>query len=368
MRILFYFGHPAQFHFAKHTISNLKSHGHEVLLLLKSKDVLEDLVREQGWSYVNVQPRVRKNNKISIATASLQRTIRVWREARSFGADIMIGTDASIAQAALALHKPSLTVLEDDIEIIPRLAKVTYPFSTAIVVPRECSVGKWENKKVGYPGYMKLAYLHPKYFERQEISALKLLPSSKPYCLVRLAKLTAHHDDHVVGIDISQLEMVIAVAQSFGLEVYVNSEIDLPDSVKPYQLHMASAAIHQILANATILVSDSQSMTMEAAMLGVPSLRLSNFVGRIRVLETLEKEYALTFGYKNDGFDAMIAKMKELLGMDNLGAEFQERRYRMLHDKIDVTAFLTWFIESFPHSLSVVREDNNWDKMFRGNC
>ena len=365
MRILFYFGHPAQFHFAKHTISNLKTHGHEVLLLLKSKDILEDLVREQGWDYINIQPKVRKNSKISIATASMQRTVRVLREARSFGADIMIGTDASIAQAALILRKPSLTVLEDDVEIIPRLAKVTYPFSTAIVVPEECNVGKWSAKKLGYPGYMKLAYLHPRYFQRQEIDALRVLPSSKPYCLVRLAKLTAHHDDHVAGIDASQLEKIFAMARAYGLEVYVNSENDMSDSLKTYQLNMASAVIHQILANATLLVSDSQSMTMEAAMLGVPSLRLSNFAGRIRVLEALEKNYELTFGFRNDDFEAMMVKMEDLLNMDDLIDEFQRRRHLMLNNKIDVTAFFTWLIEGYPKSLQELRQSDNWQEMFR---
>ena len=38
-----------------------------------------------------------------------------------------------------------------------------------------------------------------------------------------------------------------------------------------------------------MLVCDSQSMTVEAAILGIPSIRYSDFSGRIGVLEELEK-------------------------------------------------------------------------------
>ena len=42
MRILVYLGHPAHFHNYKNTIKALKEHGHEVEVLIKKKDILEE--------------------------------------------------------------------------------------------------------------------------------------------------------------------------------------------------------------------------------------------------------------------------------------------------------------------------------------
>lgn len=61
MKILIYLGHPAQYHFFKYTIKDLKGKGHDITLLLKSKDILEELVRQDGVSYINIQSKIRKN-------------------------------------------------------------------------------------------------------------------------------------------------------------------------------------------------------------------------------------------------------------------------------------------------------------------
>lgn len=41
-----------------------------------------------------------------------------------------------------------------------------------------------------------------------------------------------------------------------------------------------------------------------------------------------------------------------------LREEFYRRREKMLSDKIDVTAFLTWFIENYPDSATQTRKAN----------
>lgn len=42
-RILVYIGHPAQYHFFRNALSVLKRDGKEIKILIKTKDVLEDL-------------------------------------------------------------------------------------------------------------------------------------------------------------------------------------------------------------------------------------------------------------------------------------------------------------------------------------
>ena len=364
MNILFYLGHPAQFHFSKNIISRLQKDGHTVLVLIKTKDVLEDLVKKSGFSYVNIQNEVRKNSRYSIAIASLKRTFSVLKLAIKCKCDVLIGTDASIAQVGYILGRPSFTTLEDDFEIIPKLAKVTYPFSRKIIVPKVCKVGKWEKKKVGYDGYMKLAYLHPNYFKK-DACVIKKYGLCDRYVLVRLAKLTAHHDVGIKGLNVDLVLKLINLIKSFGCGVYLSSEDNIDERLGDFVLKIDSVDMHQILAHSAMLISDSQSMSVESAMLGVPSLRFSDFSGKISVLEELEHKYELTRGIKTSEPHELILRVKEYFTQEDSADLFNERHLKMLNDKIDVTAFFVWFIENYPESAKIMKENPDYQYNFR---
>lgn len=364
MKILVYIGHPAQYHFFKHTLSILKRHGHSIQTLIKTKDILECLLKEDGVTYKNIQCHIRGNGKISILLASFRRTLAVYREAKEFHADILIGTDASIAQAAFLLGKPAVTTLEDDVEIIKNLARLTYPFTSSIIVPSVCRVGKWDKKKVPYYGYMKLAYLHPKYFTPNEV-IVSTYGIEGRFILIRLAKLTAHHDVGIKGLSIQLVKNIINIAQKHDYKVYISSEKPLEESLQQYRLQIRHTDIHHIMSFASLLISDSQSMSVEAAMLGVPSLRFSDFSGRISVLEELEHKYHLTLGIKTTESSKLLYETERLLSNTELHNKYRQYRQQMLKDKIDVTSFLSWFIESYPQSAQIIKENPDYQYNFQ---
>lgn len=364
MRALFYIGHPAQYHFFKHTIYNLKKEGNEVRILIKTKDILEQLLTEDGLEYVNIQSLVRKSTKCGILSASFKRTWAVYKIAKSFKADILLGTDSSIAQAGWLLRKPAITTLEDDEPIIKNLARLTYPFTTDILVPTVCSVGKWEQKKIGYKGYMKLAYLHPHYF-KPDSNIVSSYGITSRFILIRLAKLSAHHDDGIKGLDIKLVDTIISKAEAKSYKVYISSETEIDERFSNYKLRIKHTDIHHVMSFASLLISDSQSMSVEAAMLGVPNLRFSDFSGRISVLEELENTYGLTLGIKTNEAERLIAELERLLDMNDVKNIFSERRQKMLNDKIDVTAFLTWFIKNYPKSEQMMKHNPDFQNQFK---
>jgi predicted glycosyltransferase len=96
-----------------------------------------------------------------------------------------------------------------------------------------------------------------------------------------------------------------------------------------------------------MLVSDSQTMTVEAAVLGTPAIRCNTFVGRCSVIEELERRYGLTYGFLPDQADQMLHRIAELLVGDVVREEWQRRRQRMLEDKMDLTAWMVDFVESY---------------------
>lgn len=364
MRVLVYIGHPAQYHFFKYIIRGLESNGHTVLVIIKSKDILEDLVKQDGIKYVNIQTNVRKSKKLLILLSAFKRTLKIWKIARRNNSDLIIGTDASVAQASRLLGIKGVTVLEDDYDVIKNLAILTYPFSDSIVVPKVCSVGKWEAKKVGYDGYMKLAYLHPKYFYPDSEVLEKYMLHDK-FCLIRLAKLTAHHDSGISGLDINIVLNLIGILKQKNIKVYISSEYKLDDRLNQYKLKIEVKDIHHVLANASMLISDSQSMSVKAAMLGVPSIRFSDFKGKISVLEELENIYHLTYGIKTEDIEALFAQLERMLNVDNIKDVYQQRRQLMLNDKIDVTAFFIWYIENYPRSKDLMKENPDYQYRFK---
>lgn len=363
MKILVYIGHPAKYHFFKHAISRLKADGHEVRVLIKTKDILEQLLCEDHLEYKNIQKTPRKNTKWSMLVASLKRSWSVYQEARHFRADLLVGSDASIAQSAWLLHKPAITTLEDDVEIIRNLARLTYPFTSDILVPSVCRVGKWNQKKIGYDGYMKLAYLHPHYFQPDK-SVIEKYGIRNRFILIRLARLTAYHDQGIKGLNAALVDQILVMAEKSGYGIYISSESDMEERLKPYQLKIRHTDIHHVMAFASLLISDSQSMSVEAAMLGTPNLRFSDFSGRISVLEELEYKYGLTLGIKTSEPQRLLNEMKVLLERDTR-AIFRERRERMISEKIDVTAFLIWYLEHYPDSRQTMKEDPDFQYKFQ---
>jgi uncharacterized protein len=364
MNVLIYVGHPAQYHFFKNTISILKDQGHKVVLLMKTKDVLEKLIQEDGHDYINIQPKSRKNNPFSILLASLMRTCKVVRLVKKHHINILLGTDASIAQAGFFTKKHAITTLEDDFDVISKLAKLTYPYTSTILVPSVCSVGKWELKKVAYEGYMKLAYLHPNRFS-PNLTIKKKYISDEKYCLLRLAGLTAYHDAGIKGLNVNLVNEIIKNITDKGFKVYISSEEKLDVRFADYQLKINQNDIHHVLSFASLLISDSQSMSVEAAMLGVPSIRFSDFTGRISVLEELEQKYHLTFGVRTYDSAKLLKLTDEILSDPKSGKHFQLSRNKMLADKIDVTAFLVWFIENYPDSVKIMKKTSWFQLKFK---
>jgi len=57
--------------------------------------------------------------------------------------------------------------------------------------------------------------------------------------------------------------------------------------------------------------------------------------------------------------------VQDLLQNKNLKLDWQQKRKIMLNDKIDVSKFLTWFIENFPESKQIIENDIEYQFNFK---
>lgn len=363
MNIVVQLSHPAHFHLYKNAIKNWHDNGHQVFVLIKTKDILEDLLKNAGIPYYNILPVAHRNSKIGILWDMMVRDWRMTWFCMKHKVGLLTGSTPEVTHVSWLLRVYGVNTTEDDAHIIGAVVRAMQPFVQCLLAPLSCNMGQIEKRTIHYPGFHKLAYLHPnRFLAERNVAESYGIDTKKTYFLIRFAKLNAHHDNGVSGISTEIAQKLVDMLSPHG-QIYITSERELEPQFEKYRLHINPLDIHHVMAFATLYIGDSQSMAVEAAMLGTPSLRFNDFVGakKIGVMEELEHVYGLTYGISSHEPEQLYSKIEELLAMPNLHEEFQTRRQKMLADKIDVTAFFTWFIENYPNS---AKEAKNADANF----
>lgn len=347
MRILVYLGHPAHFHNFKNTISDLKAHGHEVEVLIKKKDILEDLLKNAGITYHNILEEGRKNSKFGLVWGILKRAWRTDKFCRHFHPDILVGSSVENSFIGKLRNIPVINNGEDDADVVPNYAKLAYPWADVILCPTTCDCGKWNEKAVKYLGYQELGYLHPDNFSPDRSVVEKYFSTESPYYLIRFSGLNAHHDVGIRGINTEIAQNIIDILLPHG-RVYITSERPLEPQFEKYRIAINPLDIHHVMAFADMYIGDSQTMAAEAGVLGTPFVRFNDFVGRIGYLAELEDAYHLGYGIKPDNVAELYSTVSNLVSMEDKKSVFGQRRKQMLADKINFADFLTNFIENYP--------------------
>ncbi len=364
MKVLFHLGHPAHFHLFKNVIKKLHQNGHATFVLIKKKDVLEQLLVEHKFEYHNILPDGRKDSKVGIAIGQLKQDYKVLKFSLKHKPDLLIGTSVAISHVGKLLGIPSVNVNEDDADVVPLYAKLAYPLATTILAPKVCRLGKWSHKAIFYNSYHELAYLHPSHFKANKQKASKYVSFDKPIFIIRFARLGAHHDVGIRGISNEVANRIIEILKPFG-NVYITSERELTDNLEQYRIQIKPSDMHDVMAFSSMYIGDSQTMAAEAGVLGIPFIRFNDFVGRISYLDELENRYKLGFGIKTSELENLFQRINELLIMENREMVFQERRKKMLSEKIDFAAFLIWFVESYPKSKTILKDNPDYQYNFK---
>lgn len=363
---LFMISHPAHFHLFRNTIETLKTHGHKVVVVIRPKDVLEQLCVNAGMEYYKIKERSRTAGKFGLALSLIQKTGAVMKIVMRTKPGFLIGCDGAIAYAGKLAGIPSFDCDEDDAEATPLFAKLFYPFFTGVIAPTICSCGKWDYKKIGHFSYHELAYLHPNSFSPDRRYLGKYgISHDKPFYLIRFAQLTAHHDKGIHGIEKNTALQLISMLESAGGDVYITSERPLEPELEKYRMHIDPLDIHHLMAFADLFIGDSQTMAAEAGVLGTPFVRLNDFSGRLAYLNEIEDKYQLGYSHKAKDIDGFFDSVRKWLNEPDRKKVCMARRDRMLSEKIDLTKFLVWFIEVYPESSRLLKENPGLQMRFR---
>ncbi|MFQ5651988.1 MAG: DUF354 domain-containing protein [bacterium] len=366
MKILFFLVHPAKFHFHRVQINELLARGHDVEVLIIKKDILEDLVKEEGWEYTNIFPKGRKIAGLHIylaAVFNIIRTVyRLHKYTRGRDYDLFVGD--ALTMLGRLKRVPSLYPTDDDLATVPQQEIFWVP-AHHVIAPAVMGVGKYKYKSIEYDGYKALAHLHPNYFTPDRTRLANGVSNREPFFLIRLCHYASHHDIGRTGIGDEVLRKLVAMLERRG-KILITSERALPKELEKYRMTIRKNDISHYLYFATLFISDSTTMSSEAAILGTPAIEFDNWWEELPQMVELHEKYQLIFGIKTTNQDALFEKVDELLSQtSDLKSEFLRRRDRLLADKIDVSAFLIWFMENYPRSAMTLTEEPDYQKRFK---
>jgi predicted glycosyltransferase len=366
MNFLFFLVHPSKYHVFKNTINRLKQNGHNVEIVITSKDVLEELVKNEGWQYTNIFPEGRKmkgvNPKISAGINTIRTIYRLRKYLKKRKYDLFITDDLIVINGKLR-KTPTIHFQDDDITAVPESA-LLFHFATHMLSPSVSNFGKYQHKKIPFLGYKELGGLHPHVFTPDHSIVQKFNKNNDPYFIIRLVSLRATHDIGKSGLNNTDVLRLINMLEQHG-KVYITAERELPEEFEKYRINIRPNDIAHALSFAQFLISDSQTMSAEAGVLGTPYIRFNDFVDKISYLAELENTYKLGVGIKTKDKEKLFTQVENFLNNKNLKEEWALKRKKMLDDKIDLTAFMVWLFENYPKSIDMFNVNPHLQNQFK---
>ncbi|RJP70484.1 MAG: DUF354 domain-containing protein [Ignavibacteriales bacterium] len=346
--VLIDISHPAKVHLFKNLYNELTKKGYHIFFTTRNQKSIIELLEIYNFKYVVIG---KKNDSIFMKFFNqLNYIIKLKRIISNQGVKIAIG---SITLSLLhILYKGFHLVMldDDDDDIQPFISYLAHPFCDTLLSPSPLKGHRNKGNTIFYLGYHELAYLYPTRFKPdKKILSQAGLTNKEKYFVLRFNSFKAHHDIGAQGLALENKRKLIITLKSYG-KIFITSERELEPEFEAYRIKIDPHKIHSFLYYATMFIGDSQTMTSEAAILGVPAFKCNSFAGKLTVPNEIENKYGLCYSFQPHEFDKMLSKIKELLINKNLKQEWAVKRQRLLNDKIDVTAFLVWFIENYPNS------------------
>lgn len=361
MKILFDIGHPAHVHYFKNLIRYLQEKNHTIIISAREKDVTFELLRSYKLDFFS-----RGKGKDSFVGKLLylaSTNIKFINLYRKNTPDLFVGFGSPYAaQTAAFLGKPSIIL--DDTENA-KIGQLFYkPFASVILSPTTFTPN-FGVKHVKFNSYMELAYLHKNYYKpTSEIFEKLNISADKKYCILRFVSWKANHDIGHQGISYKNKVRIVEEFSKYAT-VYISSEQKLDPELEKYRLTLPPDYIHDVISSSSLLFGESATMASEAAILGTPAIYLDN-VGRGYTSEQEEK-YDLVYNFTESESDQILAIEKgiEILNNPNAKKEAIEKSKKMISEKIDITSFLIWFIENYPGSKKIIKENPDYQYNFK---
>ncbi len=343
MRILVDIIHPANVHYFKNFIFEMQKRGHQIFITARDKDVSHKLLDAYALKYHSM-------GKGAIGKGAIGKMLYIiYAEFLTLYYFFKFKPQLSISFSSTPIsHISYLFGIDhlafDDTEHAKLNRKLYIPFAKKVFTP-SCFTLDLGEKHIRINTYMELFYLHPNRFKpNKDIYNLLSIKEGTPYIIIRFISWKAFHDIGEKGIS-SEERIRLVNELSKSAKVFITSEGDLPKELLPYQIKIPVEKMHDALAFSKMYFGDGGTTASECAVLGIPSILISS--STTGYLTEEEEEYDLLYRYTGEKgtFEKALSKAKNLLKNTDLLNIWDEKRKKMLNEKIDGTDFLIKFVE-----------------------
>jgi uncharacterized protein len=342
MNYLIELSHPKHYYQFRAVIRELKQHNHKVVVIARDKDVLLNVLDEEGVAYEVYG----KHGKSIVAKLTLIPSLlwSYYKVLKHHKIDVVI-SKASAYAAIICQYLKIKTIIFPDSEVVSLTNKFVAPRSTKIVTPANFKLN-FGQKHVKVAGLFEDCYLHPTVFmpSKEEVEDMGF-DLSKPYFILRFISWNANHDINNFGFSEAEKLTLVEALRPYG-NVYISGEAELPAQFQAYKIKIPASKIHHVLHFASLYIGDSQTMATEAALLGTPSIRYNSFVGPNDMSNfiMLEEQYGLL---KNSpSFDNVCTTMIDFVSNENTKLEWLAKRNVYYKKTGSINAQLVEHIES----------------------
>jgi predicted glycosyltransferase len=335
MRYLIFTNTPAHVHLYRNVVPKLQAQGHDVLVLARDYACTESLLEYFDLPYEiygGQNPSFQ-----SLAVNAPRQFARIHRLVSGFDPDIIVGRGEYAAFAGTTTRTSTILVLDS----VPHQLghRVSSLVADSVLTP-EAYRGDLGSHHYHFDGLKECAYLHPDVFTpdasvREELG----VDADEEYVIVRCNAYDALHDVGATGFSVAQQRRLIRTLAEHAT-VFVSDEggnLDFDDlPARPYDIH--PARIHDALAEAELLVTDTGTMATEAALVATPAVRVVDesepSMGEFDELERNDLLYQMT------DFEAVAETTAEMLRDEDVADVWQQRRDAYLESKPNLTNLL----------------------------
>lgn len=322
----------------------MSEQGHEIKITTRDKDVTVDLLNSYGLDYELVGKS--KKGIFNKMMGVFKIEYNISKVCKNFNPDIFLGASGNfyVAHVATLFRKPS--IIFEDSEPDRSVYLLCKPFATYFCTPLSFEGDLGSKKHIRYNGYKELAYLHPNHFKPDSSILEEIgIKENEKFTLLRFVAWSAGHDVGHKGFSPEDKIKLVDLLSNYG-KVFITSEDKLSSELDKYKLPVKPDKLHDLLSYAHMFIGDSQTMSTEASILGVPAIRSNSFVGTMSNFRELEETYGLMYSFKDtaEAFD----KIKELQEDLHLKEKWQVQKNKLLNEKMDVTEFIVDIVNGYP--------------------
>lgn len=359
LNILIDIGHPAHVHYFKNVISQLKKDGHFIKIVAREKEITFDLLNAYKIPFVSRGKG--KNSIIGKFFYIFVATYKIWSIAKHHKIDYYLSFASPYnALASTFFRRPNIAF--DDTEHNIFNHKIYVPLSDAILTPSSFKKD-FGVKQIRFHGTMDSAYLHPKYFSEKNVE-FNLRPQNehkKQKVMLRFVSWNASHDINQNGFSNKDIYRLIQVLTPYA-DIYISSEKNLPADLKKYHININPADMHYYMQKVDLFIGESGSMATEAAYLGTHSIVLNSASNDFGVFHWFSK--FKTF-YIADDFEDVLNTALVLLKRNDLFLVAKNEAIKIISQGINLTDFMVWFIENYPISIQIMKENPDYQHSFK---